>query len=272
MKLNIYKVDAFTDELFKGNYAAVVLLDDWLEEKLMQSIATENNLSETAFAKKIDINTYEIRWFSPLSEIDFCGHATLATAHVLFNKNTSLNNLIFIAKAIGTLSIKKTKDQYIQMTFPNQEPLLIKDIPEELLNGLSIKPKKILLNRQAYFAIYDNEEDIYNVKVNLDEIKKLKPHDLVISAKSKNYDFISRYFWPANGGDEDFVTGSIHTGLAPFWSKILSKNHLIAYQASNRGGILKCEIKKDKVLISGKAIMYLEGHIYLPDNRLKNDI
>ena len=263
MKLKIYKIDAFTDEIFKGNYAAVIILDDWLDKELMQNIATENNLSETAFAKKIDTNTYEIRWFSPLVEIDFCGHATLATAYVLFNKNENFKEIIFKAEAIGTLSVSKTKDDYIHMTFPNQKTDPVENIPKELLDGLSIKPTEILLNRQAYFAIYNDEKDIFNIEVNLDEIKKLKPYDLVISAKSNKYDFISRYFWPANGGDEDFVTGSIHTGLAPFWSKILNKNKLIAYQASSRGGLLKCELKDDKVIVSGKAILYLEGWIYV---------
>ena len=263
MKLKIYKVDAFTDTVFRGNYAAVIILDDWLEKELMQSIATENNLSETAFTKKIDTNTYEIRWFSPLCEIDFCGHATLATAYVLFNKNENFKEIIFRAKAIGALRVNKTEDEYIHMTFPNQEPHRIENTPKELLNALSIKPIEILLNRQAYFAIYNDEKDILNIEVNLDEIKKLKPYDLVISAKSNKYDFISRYFWPSNGGDEDFVTGSIHTGLAPFWSKILDKNKLIAYQASSRGGILKCELKDDKVIVSGKAVLYLEGWLYV---------
>ena len=263
MKLKIYKVDAFTDELFSGNYAAVVILDDWIDAKLMQSIATENNLSETAFIKNVENNNYEIRWFSPLNEIDFCGHATLASAYALFDQNNSLERLSFTAKEIGTMSINKTSDNYIHMTFPKQEPKLIDEIPKELLSGLSIVPAKILRNRQAYFAIYDNEEDVYNIKVDLDAIKKLKPYDLVVSAKSEKYDFVSRYFWPGNGEGEDFVTGSIHTGLTPFWAKILKKDNLLAYQASSRGGVLRCEVKEDKVIVSGKAILYLEGWIYV---------
>ncbi|MDA7848335.1 PhzF family phenazine biosynthesis protein [Sulfurospirillum sp.] len=191
---------------------------------------------------------------------------------MLFDNDKTIDKLTFTAKAVGTLSIEKSKDQFIHMTFPNQEPQMIKYSPKEFLNGLSIQPKKILRNEQAYFAIYDNEEDVYNIKLDFGEIKKLKPYNLVVSAKGEKYDFVSRYFWPASGGNEDFVTGSIHTGLAPYWSKILNKKQLLAYQASSRGGVLRCEIKENKVIISGKAILYLQGHINVPIQGIDNDI
>ncbi len=261
MKLKIYQIDAFTDTVFEGNYAAVILLKEFLSTKLMQEIATENNLSETAFIKNTTNNTYEIRWFSPLTEIDFCGHATLASAFVLFEQNNLLEEIKFIAKAVGTLKVNKEKDNYIKMIFPNKKPKEIKSIPKAILKGLSIAPSEVLLNAQAYFAIYTNEDDIYKIKVNLEELKKLAPYDMVVTAKAKEYDFISRYFWPASGGDEDPVTGSIHTGLAPYWADKLNKNNLKAYQASKRGGVLLCQVSHEHVTILGKAVKYLEGYI-----------
>lgn len=261
MQLKIYQIDAFTDKLFKGNSAAVIILDEWLEVEIMQSIAIENNLSETAFAKKCDDITYEIRWFSPISEIDFCGHATLATAFVLFEENNLLKNITFLAKAVGSLKVSQLDDGYIEMIFPNRKPKKVDRIPKELKKGLSIEPKDVLVNQQTYFIVYPNEEDVYNVQVNLDEIKKLEPLDVTVTAKSKEYDFISRYFWPANGGIEDPVTGSMHTGAAPLWAERLNKNNLIAYQASSRGGILKCKVENSSVTILGKAVKYLDGYI-----------
>lgn len=261
MKLKIYQIDAFTDTVFKGNYAAVVILKEWLSTELMQQIATENNLSETAFVFKNTQNIYEIRWFSPITEIDFCGHATLAAAFVIFKENVVLEKIIFTAKAVGDLSVEKLDSDYIQMSFPNRKPKVVDSIPQELLNGLSITPKEVLLNQQAYFAILSKEEDVYSVKTNLNELKKLAPYDVVVTSKSTEYDFISRYFWPANGGEEDPVTGSIHAGLAPYWAEKLNKNELIAHQASKRGGLLKCKVLEDKVIISGQAVLYLEGYI-----------
>lgn len=261
MKLKIYQIDAFTNTIFKGNSAAVIILDEWLEVEMMQSIAINNNLSESAFAKKCDEFTYEIRWFSPITEIDFCGHATLATAFVLFKENILLKEVIFIAKAVGSLKVSQLDDGYIEMIFPNRKPQKVDNIPKELKKGLSIEPKDVLVNQQTYFVVYPNEEDVYNVQVNLDEIKKLGPLDVTVTAKSKEYDFISRYFWPANGGIEDPVTGSMHTGAAPLWAERLNKNELLAFQASKRGGILKCKVSDDQVVILGQAVLYLEGYI-----------
>jgi len=260
MKLKIYQIDAFTNTIFKGNPAAVIITDEWLEVDLMQSIASENNLSETAFAKKCDNSTYKIRWFSPIMEIDFCGHATLAAAFVLFQENDSLKEVAFMAKAVGTLKVRQLENDYIEMIFPNQKPNKVESIPEELVKGLSIEPKDVLVNQQTYFVVYPNEQDVYDVQVNLDEIKKLAPLDVTVTARSKEYDFISRYFWPTNG-TEDPVTGSMHTGLAPLWEERLNKNDLLAYQASARGGILKCKVSDEHVVILGQAVQYLEGTI-----------
>lgn len=213
MKLKMFQIDAFTDTIFKGNSATVIILEEWLCDDIMQSIAIENNLSETAFAKKCNDSSYEIRWFSPLTEIDFCGHATLATAFVLFEEG--LKEVTFMAKAVGSLKVSLLDDGYIEMIFPNRKPKKVNTIPNELIKGLSIEPKDVLVNQQTYFVVYPNEEDVYNIEVDLDEIKKLGPLDVTVTAKSNKYDFISRYFWPANGGIEDPVTGSMHTGAAP---------------------------------------------------------
>ncbi len=261
MELEINIIDAFTDVAFKGNSAAVIITNEWLSDELMQSIAIENNLSETAFVKKIDINDFQIRWFSPIKEIDFCGHATLASSFVIFAQNDKLVNINFYAKAVGNLSIKKLDDGYIQMGFPSRPPEIVNNPPTALINGLSIKPKEVLLNKQAYFVICENESDVTSVVTDSESLKKLAPYDVVVTAKSEKYDFISRYFWPANGGDEDPVTGSIHTGLAPYWAEQLDKSELNAYQASKRGGNIICNLVENKVYLLGKGVQYLRGTI-----------
>lgn len=261
MKIKVQYINAFTDVLFKGNPAAVIITDDWLSDAVMQLIATENNLSETAFIKPLTSEKYEIRWFSPITEIDFCGHATLAASFVIFSNDHSLKSLTFLTKSVGELTVIEEESGYIQMSFPNLQPKVLTDIPDLLLKGLSIAPKEVLLNQQAYFVVYNGESDVLNVNYNSDLLKQLAPFDVVVTAKSNHYDFISRYFWPANGGDEDPVTGSIHAGLAPYWSEKLSKKNLVAFQASLRGGELKCKVDNGRVYISGKAIKYLEGTI-----------
>ena len=266
MQLEINVVDAFTDTVFKGNSAAVIITDNCLADKLMQSIAFENNLSETAFIVRDDDGIYHIRWFSPLTEIAFCGHATLASAFVLFNKNPDVETIKFYAKAVGILTIVQTDDGKIQMNFPNTKPEKVKDIPDSLLAGLSVAPVEVYKNTQAYFVIYNAEADVLNVTRDNEQLKQLAPLNVVVtcqatSADYKDYDFISRYFWPANGGDEDPVTGSAHTALAPLWAERLGKDELIAYQASKRGGILNCVVAGDRVLISGNAVQYMTGFI-----------
>ena len=261
MRLKMYQIDAFTDTVFTGNYAAVIILDQWLADELMQSIATENNLSETAFVKRSGGNRYDIRWFSPITEIAFCGHATLAAAFVLFGERESPEELVFHAKAVGDISVCRGKDDAIEMVFPNRKPEPVSLIPEPLTAGLSIAPQEVLQSSQAYFVIFPKEEDVRRVKVDLQEIKKLAPQDVVVTAVGTEYDFLSRYFWPANGGEEDPVTGSIHAGLAPLWAERLGKTSLTAYQASPRGGVLKCTVKENQVIVSGQAVQYLEGVI-----------
>lgn len=261
--LPIYVVDAFTDTLFQGNQAAVVPLEHWLTESMMQSIASENNLSETAFFVKNEKDIYEIRWFSPLTEIDFCGHATLASAHVAFHHLGEKEVMTFFAKAVGEITVHTCKNGRIEMKFPNRAPEKLLEIPEALRTGLSIMPREFYKNRQAYFAVYSNEEDVKNVLPDLEKLKTLAPLDVVVTAPSKTYDFASRYFWPANGGVEDPVTGSIHAGLAPFWAKRLGKSELVAFQASKRTGVLYCRVSDESIFVSGYCKEYLNGSITL---------
>ena len=263
MELDIFVVDAFTQNKFEGNSAAVVPLTDWLEDELMQKIALENNLSETAFIKAISSNKYEIRWFSPLTEIDFCGHATLASSYVIFNHFECKGEIEFVTLKVGSLFVEQLNDNRIEMSFPNQCPEVVKDIPSEILEGLSLKPEKVLKNRQAYFVVMSCEDEVKSITYKSELLKQLAPFDVVVTAKSNEFDFISRYFWPANGGNEDPVTGSIHSGLAPYWAKELSKDKLLAYQASNRGGILFCNIYENRVMVSGFGVLYMKGTIYV---------
>ncbi|MGF1908713.1 PhzF family phenazine biosynthesis protein [Vibrio kasasachensis] len=263
MELPIYIVDAFTNQQFKGNSAAVVILDEWIDVDLMQKIALENNLSETAFIKQESLNQYLIRWFSPLTEIDFCGHATLASSYVLYNLYESEGEIEFLTQSVGSLYVNCKDDGRIEMSFPNHAPTAVESIPAALLDGLSITPIEVLKNRQAYFAVYESEQDVQQVIYDASQLQQLAPYDVVVTAPGTQYDFVSRYFWPANGGDEDPVTGSIHAGLVPYWSQKLVKQELIAFQASTRGGMLYCRIKGERVLVSGFAVIYLRGTIYL---------
>jgi len=263
MELEITVVDAFTDSVFSGNPAAVIITDNWLSDDLMQSIAAENNLSETAFLVLTEASIYHIRWFSPLSEIAFCGHATLASAFVLFDQNPHLNTINLFAIAVGDFSVEQSESGRIRMDFPNTKPEKVEAIPDSLLSGLSIQPLEVFRNSQAYFVIYRSESEVLSVLRDNELLAQLKPLNVVVTCPSetKGYDFISRYFWPANGGDEDPVTGSVHTGLAPLWAERLGKSDLVAYQASKRGGVLNCVVKGDRVFISGNAVQYLKGHI-----------
>lgn len=261
MKLPIYQVDAFTDELFKGNSAAVVPLEQWLSDAQMQSIAIENNLSETAFVVREPDGLFHIRWFSPLTEIDFCGHATLASAFVLLSQGMAATPLTFRAAAVGDINVVQQADGRLEMNFPNREPERVENPPAELLNGLGVVPQAVLKNRQAWFAVYDDEDQVRDLTPDLAALKTLAPLDVVITAPGSEQDFVSRYFWPANGGDEDPVTGSIHAGLAPYWARRLGRSSLLALQASRRSGLLYCRVEGERVFVAGRAVQYLQGTI-----------
>ena len=265
MKLPIYQIDAFADKVFKGNYAAVVPLERWVPDSLMQAIATENNLSETAFFVKNADGAFDIRWFSPLTEIAFCGHATLASAYVIFKQREDLDVIEFVAKAVGRLAVCHKHDGLIEMSFPQRPAEKLNDIPANLIQGLSIRPQEVLINQQAYVVIYATEHEVRSVVPDLNLLSALGPLDVVVTARGDEHDFVSRYFWPANGGDEDPVTGSIHAALAPLWSDRLGRSELVAMQVSRRSGLLHCRVQDDRVYISGQAVQYLEGTIDIPE-------
>lgn len=261
MKLTIHIIDAFTTEAFKGNSAAVVPLKSWLPEDLMQAIAIENNLSETAFLVQAPDGVFDIRWFSPIKEIDFCGHATLASAHVLFGADAASNTVTFRAKAVGELPVVRLPDGRMEMSFPNRAPARVDEVPAALLAGLPIRPVEVLRNAQAWFAVYAHESQVRELVPDLDKLVALGPLDVTVTAPGESCDFVSRYFWPANGGVEDPVTGSIHAGLAPYWAGRLKKNSLVAMQVSRRTGTLHCRVEGERVFVSGSAVKYLEGSI-----------
>lgn len=268
MKLSVSFIDAFANNVFQGNPAAVILLDQWISESLMQSIAAENNVSETAFVVPIEKNghaVFTIRWFSPLQEIPFCGHATLASSFYLFSRDSCARQLHFFAEAVGDFVVEKIKDGTIRMDFPNNKPKRMTVMPDALLQGLSIAPLEVYRNQQAYIVLYDEEKKVREVTTDDRVLAALAPYNVSVTAPSTQYDFVSRYFWPASGGSEDPVTGSIHTALAPLWAERLSKTRLLAYQASSRGGELLCEVEDDRVFVSGKAVLYLEGTIFIND-------
>lgn len=264
MKLPIHQIDAFTSEVFKGNYAAVVPLDSWLPVPLMQAIASENNLSETAFLTPNTSGGFDIRWFSPITEIAFCGHATLASAFVLFKRFPEREQIELHAAALGAFTVRRGPRDLIEMDFPQRGVEPVTAIPDELVRGLSIRPAEVFVTQQAFIALYDTEHDVRAVVPDLELIARLAPRDVVVTARGDQHDFVSRYFWPANGGKEDPVTGSIHAALAPLWSDRLGKAKLVALQASRRTGVLHCEVDGERVRVSGHAVQYLEGTIEVP--------
>lgn len=273
--MKMYQVDAFTTELFKGNPAAVIVVDNWLDDALMQNIALENNLSETAFVKVIDDENYEIRWFTPTTEVDFCGHATLASSFVLFNDYTQKQKIQFHVKALGIFIVNQAEDGKITMNFPIRYAKKVENYPELLDQAFTKKFKNVYLNEQAYIIEFENVDDVLSEKPNLELLKQLgkirtaitantSELDIAITANSKDYDCVSRYFAPANGINEDPVTGSIHTGIVPIWAEKLGKSNILAYQASQRGGELFCQIvDQNRIEISGYAKLYMQAEIYI---------
>jgi len=256
--MNIYQVDAFAEKLFEGNPAAVVPLGKWLPDREMQNIALENNLSETAFFIETD-NGFQIRWFTPEAEVDLCGHATLAAAHVLFNHlNYSQSEILFDSRS-GILKVKK-EGNLIILNFP-VSPVSEIEIPVNLVDAFTIKPAKCFSGRDDLMLVFDNEEDIYQLKPDFQKIIETKTRGIITTARSQKFDFISRFFAPAVGVNEDPVTGSAHTMLIPFWSKKLGKTNLTARQVSTRGGNLCCKYLGNRVEIGGKAVTYLVGEI-----------
>ncbi len=269
MHIPIYQIDAFAEKVFQGNPAAVCILEKWIDDNILQKIAYENNLSETAFCVPIKNNNYHIRWFTPLIEVNLCGHATLATAHALYHHLCHKHNkFIFSSKSgnleINTIIINKDKASF-EMLLPATNLYKPKLIPPALIQSLgNIKPKEILQG-EDYVVIYSDENIIKNLQPDFNLLQQLDLRAVVVSAKSsKNgIDFISRVFAPKLGVNEDPVTGSTHCALVPYWANILNKLNFTAEQISNRGGILKCVYhpQNNKVAIIGSAATFMQGII-----------
>lgn len=247
-----YIVDAFTDQLFHGNQAAVCVLDQWLPEDLMMNIAKENNFSETAFTAWED-EGYSLRWFTPGGEIDLCGHATLATAYVLFHFYEQNAEKIVFHTMSGNLSIRRDVD-YIVMDFPAYH-LTPVPVTDQMKEAFGSRPLEAYIDRDL-LLVYDSEEKILTMRPDFKKIRDLPGEGAGVTATGKSYDCVSRFFDPKLKVNEDPVTGSAHCMIAPYWFEKLGKNIIIAYQASERGGVMRCECRGDRVIISGKAVLF----------------
>lgn len=262
MKLCYYVVDAFTSEVFKGNPAAVYVLNEWLPETTMQKIAIENNLSETAFTVKNNEH-YELRWFTPDREIDLCGHATLATAFVLFNYYDVKEKTIRFTSQSGDLFVTKEKEKYY-MDFPSIMPEKTAILPEYEL-GIGAKIQEAYLARDLFFVLSD-EETVNQLQPNFSALKNFDLGvGVIVTAKSATEDFVSRTFFPKLTINEDPVCGSAHSNLIPYWANQLGKKQMMAHQLSPRGGYLECEFTGDRVVIGGEAVVFAKGEAYIPE-------
>lgn len=261
-KIRIYQVDAFADNLFSGNSAAVCMLDKWLNDKTMQSIAAENNLAETAFIVPVDQH-FEIRWFTPAVEVDLCGHATLASAFVLFEcLGYNEPEISFFSMKSGELKVSKQKDMLF-LDFPSDS--LQKNNSFDLIQKcIGIKPSEVFKGKTDFIAVLENEYEVQNLVPDFSEISKLEARGLIVTAKGDEVDFVSRFFGPQSGINEDPVTGSAHTSLIPLWSEKQGKDEMIARQLSKRGGTIFCSNRGDRCQIGGKAQLYLTGEIFIP--------
>jgi PhzF family phenazine biosynthesis protein len=261
MKIPIFQVDAFTSSLFCGNPAAVCILDDWIDDLLLQSIAAENNLSETAFIVSRG-ETFDLRWFTPTTEVALCGHATLASAHVLFNHGAWPEETVcFQTRKRGQLSVSR-KGNLLVMDFPAL-PVHEQAPPAGLEEALNIEPEEIFGSAEDMLVVLDSEKTVQEISPDFAKLEQVDCRGVIVTARGEKSDFVSRFFGPRVGVPEDPVTGSAHCVLVPYWAGRLKKNILHAFQVSKRGGELFCENLGQRVRISGRAVMYMQGEINL---------
>lgn len=260
MKIRQYQIDAFATRAFEGNPAAVCPLEEWLDDALLQAVAEENNLSETAFFVPC-ARGFQLRWFTPVAEVDLCGHATLAAAFVLFDVLGHARESVVFETKSGDLVVEK-KSSLIAMDFPAQPPRAC-DVPAALVAGLGRQPSAVLA-ADDYIAVFETEEDIRNIVPDQSELQKLALRGVAVTAPGTDADFVSRFFAPKFGIPEDPVTGSAHCELAPYWQARLGKSLLLARQLSKRGGQVRCEVMGERVMLSGSAVKFMEAEIVVP--------
>lgn len=259
LRIRQYQVDAFTSRLFGGNPAAVCPLDTWLDDNLLQSIAAENNLSETAFLVKTG-QGFHLRWFTPVAEVKLCGHATLATAHVIFEHLGYTGPAINFETLSGTLTVKREAERLV-MDFPSVPPAPCA-APAALLVGLGAQPNEVLA-ADDYVAVFDNEDTVRAIEPDFAVLAKLDLRGVMVTAPGNKVDFVSRFFAPKFGIPEDPVTGSAHCTLTPYWSARLGKLHMQAQQVSQRIGDIECELKGPRVELTGQAITFMQAEIHI---------
>ncbi|QEC68649.1 PhzF family phenazine biosynthesis protein [Panacibacter ginsenosidivorans] len=262
MKLPVYKVDAFTDRLFGGNPAAVCPLEEWLPDTIMQSLGAENNLAETTFIAK-ENDHYHIRWFTPTVEVKLCGHATLATAHIFYTELGYTKDEIVFNSLSGLLKVSRKAEGVYTLDFPADKLHPVTDVPDAIFEGLNIGPVPVFKSSFDYLLVLHSQQQVEALKPDFKILSALDARGVIVTAKGDEADFVSRCFFPPSGIDEDPVTGSAHTCMTPYWSAQLNKTSLKAIQVSKRRGYLDCELKRDRVLISGSAVTYLKGEYYL---------
>lgn len=260
-QIPIYHVDAFTNAIFAGNPAAVCVLEKWLPENILQKIAIENNLPVTAFLVRLD-ERFQVRWFTPEYELDLCGHGSLAAAYIIFNQLEPRLQTVDLCYPTGVLNVTRN-EELITLNFPAKE---VEDflLPEIVTKGLGGQPKEIYQYKtERLLVVYETDEQIRQLKPDMAVLKQIEHRGIIVTAPGKNSDFVSRTFYPKKAIFEDAVTGASHCLLVPYWSKRLNKKKLHSYQVSSRGGELYCEDQGAQILISGKAILYLQGTINL---------
>ena len=261
MQVKLYQIDAFTDKVFGGNPAAVCPLDSWLPESTMQQIAMENNLAETAFFVR-NQDRFDIRWFTPEVEVDLCGHATLATAYVIFQLQNFAGSVLEFNSRSGLLSVTRNGD-FLTLNFPVDTPLRA-TAPEGLIAGMGLQPAEIHKGKTDYMLVYSTPEEIESLNPDFGKLARISARGIIATAPGHDVDFVSRFFAPQSGISEDPVTGSAHTTLTPYWAARLGRTVLSAIQLSKRRGTLQCRLAGDRVEITGQARAYMSGCIEIP--------
>ena len=261
MRISYFQVDAFTAQTFGGNPAGVCVLGQWFSDDILQRVAAENNLSETAFFTH-EADHYHLRWFTPTMEVDLCGHATLASAFVLFFELGYGGDQVRFESRSGTLAASRRGD-LIELDFPSRPPVPCV-APKELVRALRREPREVLVSRD-YVAVFDSQEEVSSLVPDMEALMQLDRVGVIVTARGSDADFVSRFFAPRAGIPEDPVTGSAHCSLIPFWAERLGRTELFARQISRRGGELFCRLAGERVAIGGRAIVYNRGVIEIPD-------